>query len=122
MTKLVLVILLLASPIQAAGWKSIIKPLKKVSTWVVVSSQFDAAATYRAVRRPGMAEGNPLMRPFASNPSIFPVLGLSAVGVNALARLERREGHPKAAHAIQFVVIGLHVVAGVHNVKISGGR
>lgn len=110
-----IILLTLLVAIPAFGQR---KKQKLLDLSVLASSQFDAATTYTTLRSCNCVEGNPLMRPFASNPSIFPVLALSAWGANGLAR-KLRVHHRKWAVAFQVGVIALHTVAGAHNLEIA---
>jgi Domain of unknown function (DUF5658) len=115
--KCVLLALLMASTAQAASLKKIAKPFVKLSSLAVVAAEFDAATTYRAMNSGGVYEANPVMRPFAHNATIFPVLGASAMGVNLLAARMEKNGHGKLGKAIQIICIGSHVVAGISNLR-----
>ncbi len=87
---------------------------------VYASSQFDAATTYHAIRScpPGYIcrEGNPSMRPFAGNVSIFPVMAGSAWAVDYVSR-KISPNHPKLARTVRWITIGGHMVAGFHNLR-----
>lgn len=87
---------------------------------VYASAQFDAATTYRAIRTcpPGYvcSESNPVMRPFAGNASIFPVMAGSSLAVDYLSR-KISPRHPKLGRAVRWISIGGHVAAGFNNLR-----
>ena len=61
---------------------------------VYASAQFDAVTTYRAIKncppRSVSTESNPMMRPLAGNPAIFPVMAGSAWAVDYLSERSPR--------------------------------
>lgn len=87
---------------------------------VYASAQFDAAATYRAIRScpPGYVcrESNPVMRPLAGNVAIFPVMAGSAWAVDYLSR-KISPAHPKLGRVIRWISIGGHLAAGLNNMR-----
>lgn len=115
--KCVLLVLLMASTTQAASLKKIVKPFVKLSTLTILAAGFDAATTYRAMNSGGVYEANPMVRPFAHNATIFPVLGASALGVNYLASWMEKNEHGKLGKTLQIICIGSHVVAGASNLR-----
>jgi hypothetical protein len=115
--KCALLVLLMASTAQAASMKKIVKPFVKLSTLTVLSAEFDATTTYRAMNSGGVYETNPMVRPFAHNATIFPVLGASAMGVNYLASWMGKNDHKKIGTALQIICIGAHVAAGASNLR-----
>ncbi|MCL5006096.1 MAG: hypothetical protein M1404_06140 [Acidobacteria bacterium] len=121
--KCVLLVLLMASTAQAASLKKIVKPFAKLSTLTILSAEFDAATTYRAVRSGRAYEANVLVRPFARNASIFPVLGATAVGVNYLSSWMKKNNHQKLGKTLQILCIGSHIAGGatnLHTLKTTG--
>jgi hypothetical protein len=112
---LTLLMLLLASTVEAASLKKIVKPLAKLSTLTVLSAQFDAATTYQAIRSGRAYEADPLVRPFAGNASVFPVLGAFAMGINLLAAKMKKNNHPKLGKTLQILCIGTYVASGASN-------
>ena len=95
----------------------------KTALLVELSAEFDAATTYTALNaRPGTYEVNPLLRPFARNASIFPVLLATSVSVNWLARREARHHHPRLARALQLITIADHTACGIHNLNVLEGK
>ena len=112
-----LLVLLMASTAQAAGLKKIVQPITKLSTLTVLAAEFDAATTYRAMNSGGVYEANPIVRPFANNAAIFPVLGASAMGANFLASRMKRNDRTKLGRTIQIICIGTHVLAGASNLR-----
>lgn len=93
---------------------------KAIDLAVLGASEFDATTTYRLVHGSTQYyERNPLVRPVAGSPAVFAVAGGSALLVNYLAKRARRSGHPRAARALQFAVMGVHVFAGIHNLGVS---
>lgn len=91
---------------------------KALDIAVYAASEFDAATTYNALQNcPTCYETNPMVRPFASNPAIFVVLGGSAVGINYTARRLRRAGHGRMALIVQTAAVGLHILAGANNLR-----
>lgn len=115
--KCLLLVLFAVSTAHAASLKKIAKPLIKLSTLTVLAAEFDAATSYRAVNSGGAYEANPMLRPFAHNATIFPVLGASAVGVNYLSAWLKRSEHKKLGTTLQVLCIGSHVVAGAANLR-----
>ena len=105
------VLLLSAMPLSAASKKQ-----KALDLAVYAASEFDGATTYAALQDCGSRcyEANPMLRPFADNPSIFPVMALSAWGVNYLAVKIGRH-HRRWAVILQGSVAALHIAAGAHN-------
>lgn len=87
---------------------------------VYASAQFDAVTTYRAIKNcpPGSVctESNPMMRPLAGNPAIFPVMAGSAWAVDYLSR-KISPDHPKLGRAIRWISIGGHMAAGISNLR-----
>jgi Domain of unknown function (DUF5658) len=115
--KCMLLALLMASTAQAASLKKIAKPFVKLSALTVLSAEFDAATTYRAMNSGGVYEANPMVRPFAHNATIFPVLGASAMGVNLLASWMEKNDHRKLGRTLQIICIGSHAMAGISNLR-----
>jgi hypothetical protein len=114
-----LVFLLIASTAKGISLKKVVKPIGKLSAATVASAEFDAATTYQAVGSGRAYEANPMVRPFARNVSIFPVLGASAVGVNRASRWMKTNNHKKLGTTLQVLTIGLHTCAGVSNLRIK---
>jgi hypothetical protein len=93
--------------------------ISKMAVSLNLAAQFDAATTYTVLNTiPGSREGNPLLRPFASNPSIFPVVAATSLSLNWLARREGSHGHGRVAFWIRALTIGSHVACGVHNITL----
>ena len=107
--------LLLALLIPASAWA--VKPLDIA---VYAASEFDGATTHTVLQDCGNRcyETNLMVRPFADNPSIFPVMTLTTWGVNHMAH-KLRANHRNLATAIQVIVIGAHVFAGNHNLAAA---
>jgi len=87
---------------------------------VYASAQFDAATTYRGINScpQGLTcrEANPVMRPLAGNPAVFPVMAGSAWVVDYVSRRLSRN-HPKLGRVMRWISIGGHVAAGVNNLS-----
>lgn len=111
--------LLTSSTADAINLKKVVKPLGKLSAATMVSAEFDAATTYQVVGSGRGYEANPMVRPFAGNFSVFPVLGASAVGVNSASRWMKANNHKKLGTTLQIVTIGLHTCAGVSNLRLK---
>jgi hypothetical protein len=93
--------------------------LSKMALSVNLAAEFDAATTYHMLNSNRYTyEANPLVRPFAANPSIFPALAASSLAANWLARREQNHGHGRVAFWIRALTIGEHVACGIHNVTI----
>jgi len=86
----------------------------KLSTAVYLAAEFDAATTYYALHHcsNGCYEANPMVRPFARNPSVFVALGASAYAANYFANKLKDHGHPRWATALRLAAIGTHAGAG----------
>lgn len=75
------------------------------------AAEFDAATTYSVIHNcSSCRERDPLLKPFAGNPSIFVVMGASAWGMN-------RQAHGKWGKALEWTMIGAHIAAGIHNLR-----
>lgn len=82
------------------------------------ASEFDAGTTYAAMH--GCAncrEANPLLRPFASNPSIFFFYGAQAWMFNKASERLDETGKPRWARVLTWGIIGAHVAAGANNLR-----
>ena len=90
--------------------------LTKLDAAVYLASEFDAATTYHLLRDCGSRcyEANPMVRPFARNPSIFVMAGASAYGVNYFAHRLESGSHRRWAMALRIIAIGIHTFAGAH--------
>jgi hypothetical protein len=95
--------------------------LAELDAGVYLASEFDAAATYHLLQNCGSRryEGNPMVRPFARNPSVFVVLGASAYAVNYLARKLQNRGHRRWATALRVLAIGVHAGAGAQALALD---
>lgn len=93
----------------------------KLGAGVYLASEFDAATTYHLMQDCGTGcyEANPMVRPFARNPSVFVALGGSAYAINYLARKLERRGHRRWAVALRVFAIGVHVGAGAHALALD---
>jgi len=114
----VVVLFMLAAPAFAMK-----KPRRvaKLSTAVYLAAEFDAATTYHLLHSCGNRcyEANPMVRPFAGNPSIFLALGAGAYAVNYFAGRLKARGHPKWATALRVIAIGTHAGAGAHALALD---
>lgn len=80
------------------------------------ASEFDAATTYASIHKcSACREGDPLLEPFAGNPSIFLMLGLQAWAVDRARRSADSSGHPRLGRLLECGVIAVHIFAGAHN-------
>lgn len=93
----------------------------KLEAGVYFASEFDAATTYHLLQNCGSGcyEANPMVRPFARNPSVFVALGASAYAVNFFARKLENHGHRRWATALRVLAIGVHVGAGAHALALD---
>jgi hypothetical protein len=116
----VTIFFMLAAPLFAEKEK---KPhrIQKLAAAVYLSAEFDAATTYHLLQNCGNRcyEANPMIRPFARNPSIFVVVGASALTVNYFAGKLKKRGHPKWAKALQVLTIGAHAGAGAYGLALQ---
>ena len=83
------------------------------------ASEFDAGTTYAAMRSCNCREGNPLLRPFAANPSIFFVLGGQAWATTRAADDLDSRGHGRWARVLRWGTTGAHIFAGAHNLTLG---
>lgn len=87
---------------------------------VYATAEFDAASTYRALYSCPAGyvcrESNPVMRPLAGSPAIFPVMVGSAWAVDYLSK-KISPNHPRLGRVIRWVSIGGHVAAGTSNTR-----
>ncbi len=113
-------LLMVAAPLFAEKEK---KPhrISKLSAAVYVAGEFDAATTYHLLQNCGNRcyEANPMMRPFARNPSVFVAVGASAFTVNYFAGKLKKRGHPRWAKVLKIVVIAAHTGAGVQALRLQ---
>lgn len=82
------------------------------------ASEFDAGTTYAAMH--GCAncrEANPLLRPFASNPSIFFIMGGQAWATDKAAVRLEETGHSRWTRVLEWGMDAAHVAAGVNNLR-----
>ncbi|MEJ2010206.1 MAG: hypothetical protein P8Z30_18965 [Acidobacteriota bacterium] len=107
----------------ATSARAVEKPhkLTKLDVGVYLASEFDAATTYHALQNCGgrCYEANPIVRPFAHNPSIFFALGASAYSVNYLAGKLENSGHHRWAKVLRVLAIGAHVGAGAQALALE---
>jgi len=92
---------------------------KKLSIPLRIAGQFDAATTYHLLSTcKNCYEVNPLARPFARSPALFPAAYLGDAGVLAFAR---RLGvrHKRLAVAVVIGVTAVHVWLGIHNLRLA---
>lgn len=108
--------------LATSGW-AVKKPhrLTKLGVGVYLASEFDAGTTYHLLQGCGKRcyEANPMVRPFAGNPSVFVALGASAYAVNYLARRLENRGHHRWATALRVVAISVHAGAGAHALALE---
>ena len=111
-------LLVLATPVFGVEKKP--PKIEKLSAAVYLAAEFDAAATYHLLQNCGdrCYEANPMMRPFARDPSIFVVVGASAYAVNYFAGKLKKRGHPRWAKALKVIVIGAHSGAGAYGLAL----
>lgn len=87
---------------------------------VYASAEFDAATTYRGINScpQGLIcrEANPIMRPLAGNPAVFPVMAGSAWAVDYVSRKLSRN-HPKLGRVMRWISIGGHLAAATSNLR-----
>lgn len=112
-TTLLLAILMLCPPLFAQTKKQ-----KALDLAVMASSEFDAGTTYTAMHSCSCREGDPMMRPFAGNPSVFAVSAFSAWMIDRGAK-KLRVHHRKWAVVLQVGATAAHVVAGAHNLELQ---
>jgi hypothetical protein len=95
--------------------------LTKLGAGVYLASEFDAATTYHLLQDCGNRcyEENPMLRPFAGNPSVFVVLGGSAYAVNYFAHKLQDRGYRRWAIALRLLAIGVHAGAGAHALALE---
>lgn len=87
---------------------------------VYLASEFDAATTYHLLRNCNRCyEANPMVRPFARNPSVFITLGASALAVNYFARRLESRGHRRWGEGLRLLAIAVHVSAGAHALTLD---
>ena len=79
------------------------------------ASEFDASTTYVSLQNCSCYEANPIIRPIASNPSIFFVYGAQAWVFNKASISLDNHGHSRWARVLQWGSIAAHSVAGIHN-------
>ena len=112
--------LILAFLITTSGW-ALEKPPRTdraLGAAVYAAAGFDAGTTYSLLNSCSQCyEANPVLRPVARTPAIFPVLLVTAWGVNRLAA-RVRPNHPRWSRVIQVSAIGLHAFAGAHNLEV----
>lgn len=82
------------------------------------ASEFDAGTTYAAMQDCRCHEGFPLVRPFASNPSIFFVYGAQAWIFNKASERLDETGRPRWARVLIWGIVGAHVAAGTNNLRV----
>ena len=111
-----LLILALHSTVLPAG-------PKKLSIPLMVAGQFDAATTYRVLSTCPPTERcwevNPLLKPFADSPMIFPAI---AVGDSLVLNISNRYHGPHRKILRAILVggfIGLHVWCGFHKIGLA---
>lgn len=94
-------------------------PLKQ-SLPLALAGQFDAATTFHVLNAcPQCSEANPVLRPLAKTPAIFPVLQMGDYGALELAvHYGRRRRWVRWSIIAGFAA--LHVYAGIHNLKVTG--
>ena len=112
-------ILTIAAILLLSGTAMARKLPKPLDIAVYAASEFDGATTYAALQDCGSRcyEANPMLRPFADTPAIFPVMAGSAMAVNWMAGKLRNGGHPRYGKGLQLFAIGLHLLAGAHNLE-----
>lgn len=117
----VLLLVALAAPAFGEEGKKPPRRAEKLAVAVYLAAEFDAAVTYHRLQNCGSScyEANPMVRPFASNPSIFVVLGASAYGVNYVAGKLKKRGHPRWAKVLRVVSVGAHAGAGVQALAVQ---
>lgn len=91
---------------------------KKYAVPLFIAGQFDAATTYVSVRgNPYVHEINPLLRPFAKYPTVFPAIAIGDVGYNLVNR--RLYAHHKRWVVVVIgTEIALHIYCGVNNIHV----
>jgi len=95
-------------------------PLKQ-SVPLMLSGQFDAYTTYHVLNNCPYEhcwEVNPILKPFASTPLIFPAIAAGDSFVLAGGH-DLLPGHPRIRAAIIYGFVGLHVWCGLHNLKMA---
>lgn len=92
----------------------------KSAVALTLSGQFDAATTYHLLNsNTNTHEVNPLLRPVAARPVIFPTMfGLNLLELYAARSFDRR-GHHRIALWIRLAGAADHVACGIHNLKIQ---
>ena len=110
-------ILTIAAILMLSGAAMARKLPKPLDIAVYAASEFDGATTYTVLQDCGSRcyEANPMLRPFADTPAIFPVMAGSAMAVNWMAGKLKDGGHTRYGAGLQLFAIGLHIVAGAHN-------
>jgi hypothetical protein len=98
--------------------------------WLMLSivehsaATFDAYSTRQAVSR-GAVEQDPLMRPFAHSPAIYPAIQVGPVLFDLLARHMQRSNYNferRTWWVPQTASTGMSIFAGVHNLNIRERR
>lgn len=86
---------------------------------MLMGKGLDATSTQMALRRPGLAEGNPI---FGSNPWVNGGLNiLQAIGLARGMKLLASHGHPTAARAVGYGAGGAFAATGAHNLALMAG-
>lgn len=111
-------LILVLCPLLAAQVQPAVKSIPWTTVAVYAAAEYDAATTYSLRECQKCYEANPVMKPFAKNPSIFAVEGLTAWITNRFAGVLDDNGHPKWARTVQWTVISAHAGAGSWNLTL----
>lgn len=115
LTAKALLLLVLHSAVVPHGPKAQVIPL-------MVTGQFDAATTFNVDRyRTLHHEDNPLLKPFAPTPMIFPAMALAdSMTLNLVNRYGKH--HKIIGYVIVGAFIGLHIGCGFHNLSLQNNK
>lgn len=92
---------------------------KKLSVPLLVAAEFDAATTYNALSNCTTChEINPLLRPVARTPLVFPALWVAGNVTLDLSRHVSKR-HRILGRAMLAGAIGLHIFGGVNNIRLA---
>lgn len=90
--------------------------MKELLLVLTLGNVADLATTEWALAQPGIAEANPLMRTRSARIT----LKVGAVaGQTYLANRLRRQGHPKAARVLAYVVAGANGYLALRNLRTA---
>jgi len=118
LNKILICLFILSSAAFAEDEKVWDRKMTALTSAVIMSTVFDVETTFSAIKKPGVVEGNPLMRPIinAGRPATYAALGAIDLGVIYYSYTQKKGGR-RMWWLPPLVTAASHAIAGSFNLR-----